>query len=182
MKERTNKKVLQSRDVKLEPIGAEPELPPMTGPRTGAELTLTPGQWLERNATAAELASFKGQVQARLERGQATAWRILPGGSKIKGDSILATCSNCRRWAWTSPGSESGHCVACNWVNIGSQEAPAYNKNGGWMRAASKAEVKAWYAKEEARLAKIKADAPKRAKDLADFNKRRFQDAGKDER
>jgi len=173
MKERTNKKVLQSRDVKLKPIGAEPELPPMTGPRTGAELTLTPGQWLERNATAAELASFKGQVQARLERGQATAWRILPGGSKIKGDSILATCSNCRRWAWTSPGHENDPCLSCNFRAL---------KGGGMMRAASKAEVKAWYAKEEARLAKIKADAPKRAKELADFNKRHFEDAGKDER
>ena len=31
------------------------------------------------------------------------------------------------------------------------------------MRSANKAEIKSWYAKEEARLAKIKADAPKRA-------------------
>ena len=172
------KKLLQSRDIKIE--GMVQEARPVTkGPVTG-ELTLTPVQWLERNATAAELASFKGQVQARLERGQATAWRILPGGSKIKGDSILATCSNCRRWAWTSPGSESGHCVACNWVNIGSQEAPAYNKNGGWMRAATKAEVKAWYVREEARLAKIKADAPKRKAELDAFNRRVREDAGRE--
>jgi len=175
MKERKNKRILQSRDVnsKLEPIDAEPELPPMTGPRTGMELTLTAAQWLERNAKPEELATFKASVQARLERGAATAWRVLPGGSKIKGDSILATCSNCRRWAWTSPGHENDPCLSCNFRAL---------KGGGMMRAASKAEVKAWYVREEARLAKIKADAPKRAKDLADFNKRRFQDVGKDER
>ena len=175
MKERKNKRILQSRDVnsKLEPIDAEPELPPMTGPRTGAELTLTAAQWLERNAKPEELAAFKASVQARLERGAATAWRVLPGGSKIKGDSILATCSNCRRWAWTSPGHENDPCLSCNFRAL---------KGGGMMRAASKAEVKAWYVREEARLAKIKADAPKRAKDLADFNKRRFEDVGKDER
>ena len=171
MKERTNKKVLQSRDVKLEPIGAEPELPPMTGPRTGAELTLTPGQWLERNATAAELASFKGQVQARLERGQATAWRILPGGSKIKGDSILATCSNCRRWAWTSPGHENDPCLSCNFRAL---------KGGGIMRAATKAEVQGWHIREEARLAKLKADAPKRKAELDAFNRRVREDAGRE--
>jgi hypothetical protein len=181
MAKEKERKVFQSRDIKLEGKIQEPG-PVTKGPATGAELTLTAAQWLERNATAGELEAFKASVQARLERGAATAWRVLPGGRKIKGNSILATCSNCRQWAWVDPGNETGHCVACNWVNIGSQEAPAYNKNGGWMRAASKAEVKAWYAKEEAKLAKFNADAPKRAKDLADFNKRRFEDVGKDER
>ena len=155
--------VLQSRDIKLEGMIQEPR-PITKGPATGAELTLTAAQWLERNAKPEELATFKASVLARLEHDDAAAgWRVLPGGRKIKGDSILATCSSCKRWTWTPPGHETGPCVLCNWVNIGSQEAPAYNKNGGWMRAATKAEVKAWYAKEEARLAKIKADAPKRA-------------------
>jgi len=175
MRERQNKRILQSRDVnsKLEPIDAEPELPPMTGPRTGAELTLTPAQWLERNATPKELATFRASVQARLDRVEATGMIELPSGLKIKGDSILATCSNCRRWAWTSPGHENDPCLSCNFRAL---------KGGGMMRAASKAEVKSWYAKEEAKLAKFNADAPKRAKDLADFNKRRFEDVGKDER
>lgn len=172
MKERANKKVFQSRDIKLEGMVSEPG-PVTKGPATGAELTLTAAQWLERNAKPEELAAFKASVQARLERGAATAWRVLPGGRKIKGDSILATCSNCRRWAWTSPGHENDPCLSCNFRAL---------KGGGMMRAASKAEVKSWYAKEEAKLAKFNADAPKRAKDLADFNKRRFEDVGKDER
>jgi len=50
------------------------------------------------------------------------------------------------------------------------------------MRAATKKEEAAWFKKAAEREAKFKADAPKRAKELAAFNKRRFQDAGKDER
>ena len=153
MKERANKKVFQSRDIKLEGMVSEPG-PVTKGPATGAELTLTAAQWLERNAKPEELAAFKASVQARLERGAATAWRVLPGGRKIKGDSILATCSSCKRWAWTSPGHETGPCAICNWRHL---------EGGGLMRSANKAEIKSWYAKEEARLAKIKADAPKRA-------------------
>jgi hypothetical protein len=48
------------------------------------------------------------------------------------------------------------------------------------MRAATPKEVKAWYAKEEAARKKFIADGPKRKKELADFNLRRNQDAGKD--
>lgn len=166
------KKVFQSRDVKLEGMISEPG-PITKGPATGSTLTLTPGQWLQKNATAAELASFKASVQARLDRGAAKAWIILPGGMKIKGDSILATCSNCKRWAWTSPGHEADACLSCNSRNL---------KSGGFMRGATKAEVKSWYAKEEARLARFIADGPKRKKDLSDFNKRHFEDVGKDER
>jgi len=171
MKERKNKRILQSRDVnsKLEPIDAEPELPPMTGPRTGMELVQSPGQWLERHAKPEELATFKASVQARLDRVEATGWKTLPNGISIKADAILTTCSHCKRWDWTP----IGNCFICNWQN---------RKGGGMMRAATKKEEAAWFKKAAEREAKLKADAPKRAKDLADFNKRRFQDAGKDER
>ena len=169
MRERQNKRILQSRDIKIE--GMVQEARPVTkGPVTG-ELTLTAAQWLERNATAGELEAFKASVQARLERGAATAWRVLPGGSKIKGDSILATCSNCRRWAWTSPGHENDPCLSCNFRAL---------KGGGIMRAATKAEVQGWHIREEARLAKLKADAPKRKAELDAFNRRVREDAGRE--
>jgi hypothetical protein len=131
---------------------------------SGADLILDAAQWLERNATPEELATFKASVQARLERGAATGWRELPGGHKIKADSILATCSKCRRWAWTSPGHETAACAICNFRNLSDDPGRVvFDKNGGFMRPASPKEIKAWYSDEEARLAKIKADAPKRA-------------------
>ena len=171
MKERRNERILQSRDVKLEPIGAEPELPPLTGPRTAtmAEWQKDDAAFLRMKATPEELKIFRASIQARLDRVEATGWKTLPNGISIKADAILTTCSHCKRWDWTP----IGNCFICNWQN---------RKGGGMMRAATKKEEAAWFKKAAEREAKFKADAPKRAKDLADFNKRRFQDAGKDER
>ena len=175
MKERKNKRILQSRDVKGRAEGTEPELPPMTGPRTGMELTLTPGQWLERNATPEQMTMFREIVDEARAKIAATDWRTLPGGLKIPMSQVLAFCGQCKWQGWTFPEhADGGTCVICG-------QNPATG-GPGKLRRTTKAEVKAWYVREEARLAKIKADAPKRAKDLADFNKRRFQDVGKDER
>jgi len=163
MKKRTNERILQSRDVssKVEGMAKEPELPPMTGPRTGMEFVQSPGQWLERNATAAELETFKASVQARLDRIALTGWRTLPNGMKIKGDSILATCGKCGFWAWVSPGQETSTCLYCNLRNL---------KDGGMMRAATKKEEAAWFKKAAEREAKFKADAPKRAAQIKAAN------------
>jgi hypothetical protein len=168
MKERTNKKVLQSRDIKIEGMESEPGTP-RPGPRTGADLVLTDAQFLKLYATPAELTAFRASVEARRERITLKGMIELPGGMKIKGDSILATCSHCRRWAWVGAGHENDPCLSCNWRAM---------KGGGMMRAATKAEVKDWYAKEEARLAKIKADAPRRAAELAAYNRRLREDMG----
>ncbi|MCX6565389.1 MAG: hypothetical protein NTW38_03035 [Candidatus Aminicenantes bacterium] len=58
-------------------------------------------------------------------------------------------------------------CLSCN--------VPNY-KDGGYYRAATKDEEAAWYAREEAKLAQFLADAPKRAKETAEFNRRNFKD------
>jgi hypothetical protein len=50
------------------------------------------------------------------------------------------------------------------------------------MRPATAEETAAWYIREEATLAKLKADAPKQAAEVADFNRRRFEDGKFDPR
>ena len=46
------------------------------------------------------------------------------------------------------------------------------------MRAATKAEIKGWYAREEARRLKFEADAPRRKAELDAFNRRIREDMG----
>ena len=166
-------KVFQSRDITGRVEGMVGDSPPTKGLVSGAEIMLDAGQWLMRNALPAEMVMFRGIVQARLSKVAAAGMRRLPNGVSIPASNVLAICGQCDQQSWTSPEhADGGICVFCG-------KNPATGGPGKLRRATPK-EVKTWTAKATAAHAKYLADALKRAKDLADFNKRRREDAGKD--
>jgi hypothetical protein len=164
--------ILQTANLPRKPEGLVSESAPVTpGPKTGgANLVLSTGQWLERFGTKEELSMFKEIVSKRLAQVAVTGWRTLPGGLKIPGSMVLAICTNCKAASWTAPEHADGTpCLVCN-----NNQAKA----GGTMKSANKAEVKAWYAKEEAAQAKLVADGPRRQAALNAFNQRAREEMG----
>lgn len=163
------KRILQSRDLRdrVEPL--EPETVEFGGTlKTGSEFKPTPGQWLEQHATAEELAAFRATVEKRLKKDKGS-WRKLPDGHSIPGEWVLTVCSSCGKFLWIEPGRESGPCLTCNWQLL---------KGGGMRRRATKAEEKAWFDREKKATERWKAEAPRRAKETAAFNRRMMQDRG----
>jgi hypothetical protein len=159
------KKLLTSKDVsaalEVEPRSPTPRVP---GPMT-TELQLTPGQWLEHYATAEEIAIFRAAVEARRARSSTADWRVLPDGSKIRAEEVLAGCPNCGRWMWVR--KAEGFCPHCNLRNL------AYL---GHLRPATPVEVAEWFERETSALVRFKVDAPKRQADQKAFDLRRIQD------
>ena len=161
------KKILQSRDIKVEKVEEEFR-PPRKGPATGAELVLDDAGYIKLYASPAELREFRSKVESRLAKDQA-APRTLPDGTRISGHLVLAICDRCGRASWVEPTNEAFPCVGCNWNRL---------KNGGMMRLASRTEAKEWFEAEEARLAKWRADAPRRERERASAGRQRIYAEG----
>lgn len=150
---------------------------PTKGPKTGAELVEDDAAWLRRHVKPEELAKVRASFQAQIERDTTKGLQTVPGLGKIRADSILETCGKCGNWAWTSPGHENAPCAICNWRNISDDpKKVAFDKDGGFMRAATKKEKATWFKKMAEREARWKAGAAKRAANLAEFNRRNFED------
>ena len=115
--------------------------------------------FVTQNANAEDLKKMRAEIESRTATERAE-WITLPDGMMIPGDNILFGCPNCRRWLWAKPGLET--CPICK---------------GKKVRIATKAEVKSWWTRERAAHKKFLEDIPKKKKEVADFNKRQFQDA-----
>ena len=110
-----------------------------------------------RHAVSDDLKEMRKKIEARAKE---VGWMKLPDGVMLPADCILYGCPNCRRWLWAKPGLET--CPICK---------------GKKVRIATKAEVKSWWTRERAAHKKFLEDIPKKKKEVADFNKRQFQDA-----
>jgi hypothetical protein len=166
--------ILQSRDIvpRKEGMIVNPVGPP-TAMKSGTELVLTPGQFLDRYATSSEMTMFREVVEKRLAKTAKTGWRTLPGGIKIPGSNVLAICDQCKDSSWTTVKNANGSvCLFCG-------RNPATG-GPGKLRPATKVEEAAWLKRAEAARVKFLADGPKRKKELSEFNLRQRQDMGKD--
>ena len=117
--------------------------------------------FVTQNANAEDLKKMRAEIESRTATERAE-WITLPDGMMIPGDNILFGCPTCHRWLWAKPGLET--CSICN---------------GKTVRPASRKETKEWWIRAKAAHKKFLADIPKRKKEVADFNKRHFQDAPK---
>ena len=159
---------LQSRDVKEE---FEPRklTPPTPGPVTGVA-SLDDRDYVQIQATAEELKSFRAQIEARKAHVATTGmWRTLPDGSRIRADQVLCGCSTCGRWMWVRPDHATDTCPICNFGN---------RPGGGRLWRATVKEDVEWHQRETDAIARWKADAPRREAELAAFNKRQLEDKG----
>lgn len=156
---------------KVEGMVFDPVTPPMSGPRTGAELVEDDAAWLRRHVKPEELAKIKASFQAQIERDAVKGWRTLPGGNKIPASMVLAICENCKTTSWTTPEhAGGGACVFCG-------KNPAIGGPGKLRRATPK-EEKAWTMKEEKAHARFIAGEPERKRQLEAFNRRLREDMG----
>ena len=100
-----------------------------------------------------------------VEGGQPVAepvrWRALPSGMMIRAEYALLGCQGCGKWFWFMPSSAGQTCPVCG---------------VGILRLAKKAEAEAWFKREEDRTKAFKDNAPVRAAELKEFNKRARQD------
>jgi len=161
-------------EVKKAPVG-EPGLP-TPGPRGPAigYAKLTDKDVIGLYATKEDLVALRAVIDARLKAvatSTPSAWRKLPDGSSIRSTTVLAGCSVCGEWRWTEPKHATSLCICYG-----------ARTKGVPMRPATAEETLAWFIREEARLAKLKAGDPKRAAEVADYNRRRFEDGKFDPR
>jgi len=150
-----------------------PAIPSPRGPMIG-EAKFTDKDVIGLYATKEDLAALRAVIDARMaavEPGADGAWRTLPDGSKIRSTTVLAGCPSCGRWTWVESKLMPTTCVCYG-----------ARTKGVKMRLATAEETAAWYIREEATLAKLKADAPKQAAEVGDYNRRRWADGKFDPR
>ena len=146
-----------------------PARPGPRGPAVG-EANLSDRDFVSLHSRPEDWKAMRAVLVARraaAEPGADGAWRTLPDGSKIRATTVLAGCSVCGEWRWIEGKLMPAPCLC-----YGARQKKVM------MRLATREEVSGWYIREEAKLAKLKADAPKRAAEVADFNRRRFEDGG----
>ena len=142
--------------------------PRVPGPATGID-ALSDGEYVRIAGTPEELKTFRQSIEARKSHVAQTGWRILPNGSRIRADQVLAGCNVCGRWVWVGPKHAAGDCPLCN---------PAGRVGGGRLRRATVAEDVRWHQQETDGIARWKADAPKRQAKVDAFNERQLEDKG----
>lgn len=134
------------------------------GPSTG-DSTLSPIRYLERFATEQELQIYRAATAARRAKEGALGWRELPGGLRIRADSVLLGCGKCGRWLWGRREDAGTACPGCN--------AMGY-RDGARLRLATAAEEQAWLARETERWKKFLSERPERDRKLKEHNERLF--------
>lgn len=144
-----------------------PEKPPITGKAKPGPSTqdldgdrklkpLGDLAYLLRHATPEDFKGFRKTIEKRVEKAGGE-WRVLPGGLKIPGDSILFGCRACKKWFWAKVGIE--HCPRC----------------GQWkLFKATKKQEAEWFKSEEKKIEDRKAGEPERQRKTREFNEQMF--------
>lgn len=147
-------KGVTSNQVKLKFDEGEPPRP-TRGPMTG-QRQMSDAEFLAQFGEPGELRVFRAAVEARRAKSPERAWIELPNRIKIRGDQVLAVCTNptCRAWRWMAPANVGQHCFFCN----------AMKRSGaGMTRRASAEEEEWWWKTEREKQAKYEAERPARA-------------------
>ena len=147
-------KLLQSMGI-LKPEEPREIKPPVKGPHSaGLGNEIPDAAFVARNATPEDLAALRRKIEARKRA-------VLP--------PRYWKCSNPKcGFAGAYPGdiNDPGNCLRSNWAG----------RNDDHMVEMTPAEKEAHLAREKAIANRWLKDAPRRMKELAQFNKRHFQD------
>ncbi|GEM_PF-2890187 len=135
------------------------------GPQIG-ESQIRDDAYLSTYASPAELAAFRAAVAARREQVTKSAWRVLPDGTRISGDRVLAVCGKCGVHIWVKADQTTNPCPSCNMMQ---------RLSGGQLRPVSPDEEKAWLESETAKYLKWKAEAPARAAEERQLDRLRMK-------
>jgi hypothetical protein len=159
--------MIQSRELSrpvLDPPTPEPARGLSTNDTKDGKLALSDRDYVD------DFKLLRGMIEQR-KRAKPGGYRELPGGRRISADNVLMFCSNphCRMSEWMDVKAEQTACLRCNHQNY---------RDGGRLRLATKAEEAEWLKREAESIRRWKADAPRRGRETAEANRRRFADAG----
>ena len=157
---------MDSPAVKSNPVLAEGTKAPR-GPQVG-ESNLSDRDVVNLHATGEDFAAFRRSLDSQQASRARAGWRKLPGGSSVRASTVLAGCPGCGGWFWTEPRHVKAPCARCNFLG---------RNKLAILRPATLAEEHDWFVREQKRIDDFRASKPERDREVAEFNKRKFQDA-----